>query len=73
MGLAGDVHPLHGEGEFVGPRDGLDDDVFFLDTGFGEFGEGALEQGGDDSRVPASVDDADSEGGAWWAEVVSGG
>lgn len=58
-------HLLAGVGEFVGAGDGLDDDVFVLDAGGFEGFFCAVEESADDLRVPAGVQDADSEGGAW--------
>ena len=65
------VHALRGEGKFVGPRDGLDDDVLCLDTRSFEGFEGAVEQGGDEFGVPARVNDAYAEGGAWQVLVLA--
>jgi hypothetical protein len=49
----------------------LDDDVFVFDAGFLELGDGAVDEGGDDAGVPAGVDDADAEGGAYEESKVS--
>jgi hypothetical protein len=43
----------------------LDDDVFVFDAGSFESLDRAIDEGGDDFGVPASVDDADSKGGAY--------
>ena len=63
--LRGGVHSLHGEGEFVGARDGLHDDVVFFDAGGFQGLDGTLEEGVDDLGVPAAVDDADTKFRAW--------
>ena len=64
MDLGGGIDPLHGEGQFVGAGDGLDDDVFALHTrreeGLFTAGDKSVNYGG----VPAGVDDGDAEGGA---------
>lgn len=56
--------PLNSEGELPGSRDGLDDDVGLLDAAAEELLHGTLDEGLDDGRVPAGVDDADAQGAA---------
>ena len=56
---------MRGEGEFVGPGDGLDDDVFVFYAVLFEGGYCAVEEGGDYGCVPAGVDYAYSQSGAW--------
>lgn len=65
MLLRGEVHSLRGVGKLVRARDGLHDDVFFFDAVAFERLDCAVEQGGDDGGVPAGVDDAYSEAGAF--------
>lgn len=68
--LPGLDHLLRCVGEFVGAGHGLEDYVFVLDTGGCEGFLGAGDEGVDDFGVPAGVDYADAEVGAW--EVLDG-
>jgi hypothetical protein len=56
--------PLNSERKLPGAGAGLDDNVGLLDTSFEKLGLGASDEGVDDGRVPASVDDANTQLGA---------
>lgn len=56
--------PLHSEGELPGSRDRLNDDVGLLDTAAEQLLLGALNEGLDDGRVPAGVDNTNAQGAA---------
>lgn len=62
---------FYGVGELVAAGYALDDDVFVFDTGGCEGFLCAGEEGVDDGGVPAGVDDADAEAGAWVGWGVS--
>lgn len=61
MDLGGGVEFRHSNGEFPRPRNGLNNDVRFFDSGREELGLGAGEEGFNYCSVPASMDDADAE------------
>lgn len=61
LGLSRRDEPGSAHGQLPATGHALDDDVLELDTGFGQGGDGARDQGLDALGVPAGVDDADSE------------